>query len=287
MDKFWEISGRYNKSHQPDVDAAWRKFENRIKSEEKGRVVPMWKRTMPWAAAVLAVVAFVFLLQNNFLQKEIIAYSTSQHETMQVDLPDGSTVMLNENSSLSYGSGFGKNNRILELEGEAFFDVTRFEALPFVVTAKHLEVEVLGTSFNVRDYDLEKNAEVEVRSGLVKVSPPGQVNGITLTPGDLAYFDLTNNTLKKFPGSGYNAGGWVEKDLLFTDAPVEEIFEDIERIYNIQLFTDKTSILQCSFDTDFKGEDLNNIFKIFSIAFNCEFKRINADSFEVIGGRCK
>jgi transmembrane sensor len=287
MDKFWEIAGKYNKTHQPDVDAAWRKFEDRIKSEEKGRVVPMWRRPVSWAAVALAVIAFAFLLQNNFVQTEISTFATSESETLQIDLPDGSTVELNENSTLSYETGFGKSNRNLNLQGEAFFDVTRNEAVPFVISTNHVQVEVLGTSFNVRDYETEEQAEVEVRSGLVKVAPPGQSEGITLSKGDLAYYNFSQNTIEKLEGQGYNAGGWIEKDLLFTDAPVAEIFSDIERLYDIQLITENAPILECSFDTEFKGEDLENIFEIFSIAFKCEFKHIDTKSFEVVGGRCK
>ncbi|MCB0661919.1 MAG: FecR domain-containing protein [Saprospiraceae bacterium] len=287
MDKFWEISGKYQKSHQPDVDAAWRKFEDRIKAEQKGKVVPMGRRALPYAAAVLILVAFVFLLQNNFLgNRTEMFYATTNQETKQIELPDGSIVTLNENSTLKVSVDFGTANRSVTLSGEAFFDVTRNENQPFIISADHIKVEVLGTSFNVRDYADEKEAEVEVKSGKVKVSPPNQSKGVLLEKGDLALLDLNAKMLEKKPGEGYNVGGWMEKQLVFIDAPVAQIFEDIQRIYKVNFITDNTNIINCSFDTDFKGEDLSTVFEILEIAFHCKFKQLNASTYEVVGGQC-
>jgi ferric-dicitrate binding protein FerR (iron transport regulator) len=97
------------------------------------------------------------------------------HSNLQ--FPDGTTVVLNENSRISYNADFGKVKREIFLEGEAYFDVARNPEMPLIIHAKNVDIKVLGTYFNVKAYPSDKGVETSLIKGAVEVSSklyPGQ-----------------------------------------------------------------------------------------------------------------
>ena len=97
------------------------------------------------------------------------------HSNLQ--FPDGTSVVLNENSRITYNADFGKVKREIILEGEAYFDVARNPGMPLIIHAKNVDIRVLGTSFNVKAYPSDKGVETSLIKGVVEVSSkvwPGQ-----------------------------------------------------------------------------------------------------------------
>jgi ferric-dicitrate binding protein FerR (iron transport regulator) len=294
MDKFREITGKYNKEVQPDVDAAWNRFQQRLSQEVKSepktqtKVISIWKKPLSWAAVLLALVGSLFIIQNlDSKSTDKIQIVTSDNEIQEISLPDGSTVWLNENSSLEYPSIFNENSRSVQLTGEAFFDVAKNPSAPFTVQTPKIKVEVLGTSFNVDSHSEADKIEVEVASGKVKVQPNSSDKYVELLKGDKAVFDLLQKSLARLTGKATNTGGWKDKTLVFRDVEMAEILKEVSKLYNVEFEFKDSAIIHCSFDTDFHNEDLSTILKTFEVAFGCEIKTTGKSDYKVVGGNCK
>ncbi len=141
--------------------------------QPKHKVITIW-RTMAAAAAIVVLLGFGALYKNQLLnvvnpvhQVEMLS-KAGQHR--QVILPDGTRVWLNPSTSISYPDNFRGAQRLVKLEGEAFFDVKHDADHPFIITSGPIKTVVLGTSFNVKAYPGAATAEVTVVSGKVGVA---------------------------------------------------------------------------------------------------------------------
>jgi ferric-dicitrate binding protein FerR (iron transport regulator) len=176
----WIIAGNCEEKFVPDVDKAWEKFT--VRRDQKKFVRRKVYYSLA-AAAVLIPAAFFFIYSSE--QKSILPSQplAATHETETVvyeeiasmdsmivfSLPDSSKVWLNKNSVLSYPEKFA-SLREVKLTGEAFFEVKRMEAFPFIIYTSNSVTKVLGTSFNLKAYDTS-NVEITVVSGNVEFAP--------------------------------------------------------------------------------------------------------------------
>ena len=179
-----------------DVDLlkhkVWQKMPHQHGTAESQSVAINWS-WLKVAAIFMAVLGISFyLLKNQFIssdelagavEPELIEKVAERGQKLTVKLPDGSMVKLNANSRISYLSNFGNDSRDLQLTGEAFFEVQRDESRPFKIFLGDLEVEVLGTSFNVNAYPDQHAASVAVRTGKVAVSNSAKTMGTVLETG--------------------------------------------------------------------------------------------------------
>lgn len=137
-------------------------------------------RTWAFSGVAVCVVALVCwgIFRTEGEKKEtmnVIFTRRKSHSNLQ--FPDGTSVVLNENSRISYNADFGKVKREIFLEGEAYFDVAKSPGVPLIIHAKNVDIEVLGTSFNVKAYPADKGVETSLIKGAVEVSSrswPGQ-----------------------------------------------------------------------------------------------------------------
>ncbi|HVU58689.1 MAG TPA: FecR domain-containing protein [Puia sp.] len=139
-------------------------------------------RTLVVVTAVAACLAFVVLLAYNVFQENGAGVkapaplasgnfvSTKNGSKSKLQLPDGTQVWLNSGSNISYDNDFGVTTRQVRLTGEAFFDVVKDNARPFVIHTATVDVKVLGTAFNVRSYPEEKVTETSLIRGAVEVT---------------------------------------------------------------------------------------------------------------------
>ncbi len=164
----WDNSNN-PQANEPDVALAWQKFLENRAAANAASSTPMnirkggkWK-LMSAAAAILIVALTGFLFYwNSPVQYESFAQSKA------FTLSDKSIVTLNSVSKLTYARSFNRKERVVNLEGEAFFDVSKNPKKPFVINVNNVAVKVLGTSFNIRS--TSDVTEIVVETGLVKVT---------------------------------------------------------------------------------------------------------------------
>jgi ferric-dicitrate binding protein FerR (iron transport regulator) len=172
-------------------------------------------------------------------------------------LPDGTLVKLNSESTITYPAEFVGDERVVELQGEAFFEVVENEAKPFVVKSRGFETRVLGTSFNIQNYPGEIQ-KVAVLTGLVKVTSdkgkstlvePEQM--LTLK-GSEALFEITAFDYRK-------EIGWKDGILHFENETLKEVFAVLERWYGVDIECNNPELLNDIYDGEFRNETLKNV----------------------------
>jgi len=188
-------------------------------------------------------------------------------------LPDGSSVILQPNSQLTYERRFDKAQRTVYLRGEAFFEVAKNRQRPFLVHANELWTKVLGTSFNIRAYADDKNVTVTVRSGRVAVFTQKEarkrnmnspaLEGTVLKPNQQIVFARREDRLisprriapltfaRKVPA-------FSPASFVFEATPVSTVFAELEKIYGIRITYDKTVLGNCRLTADLTDETLTN-----------------------------
>ena len=162
----------------------------------------------------------------------------------QVMLADGTKVWLNSASRLIYPQSFmGKERRVV-LSGEAFFDVTHDAERPFVVETSRMNVKVLGTRFNVNDYDDNEEVSTTLVNGSVEIVS-GDQQAFRLVPGEQAYGK--ENELEKREVNVRLYTSWIDGKFLFNNTELEEIAKQISRWYDVEIFFSSESVKKVRF----------------------------------------
>src|SRR5690606_5078196 len=159
-------------------------------------------------------------------------------------LPDGTQVKLNSSSSIKYPEQFSEDLREVFLKGEAFFEVKHDQQRPFIVHSGDLKIQVLGTSFNVRDYGDETETRVALVTGKVRIDPQSDTSSsLVLEPAQMAVFNRENRSLQKKPFDFKTEIGWKEGVLIFSNTTLAEAFDKIERWYGVEIKCDDDILL--------------------------------------------
>jgi transmembrane sensor len=237
----------------------WTRLQFRINSTAlpAGNETPM-RRLWVKVAAVAAILV-LGLLTGGILTWYLadirtpggqLVFETPRGEKSLVRLPDGSQVWLNASSRLVYHA-FSKKHREVELNGEAFFRVTKNEQAPFVVKTGDLAVEVLGTEFNVMAYDDFGRREITLVSGQIQVSRGEEQ--VLLRPGQA--LSLKDNQFSIREVNASLASGWVDNKFIFQNVPFSELIRRLENWYDVDIEIDPREIEDINFTGTFKNEE--------------------------------
>ncbi|HEX2967466.1 MAG TPA: FecR domain-containing protein [Bacteroidales bacterium] len=146
-------------------------------------------------------------------------------------LPDGSSVWLNSNSTIKYKINF-KNERKVELTGEAFFDVLKDPKKPFTVNTENLTVKVHGTKFNVASWQNENITEVVLEEGKIELAAKNSDSSFVMKPGELALFNHKERSFRKEVVESNKYVSWTEGKLVFRNDPLDVVGRRLGRWYN-------------------------------------------------------
>ncbi|MCE7058163.1 FecR family protein [Algoriphagus sp. AGSA1] len=172
-------------------------------------------------------------------------------------LPDGSMVMLNSDSEIKYLSSF-ENERVVELIGQAFFEVQKNEELPFTVISGELKTKVLGTSFDVSAYPEESRMHVAVVTGKVLVNTESGVS-TTILPMEASYYDPDTKSLKKDSYDYNHLVGWRHRILKFREESYGHVFDRLSKWYNVSFEFAPEVVLKGKYSGEFQNESLENV----------------------------
>lgn len=211
---------------------AWEMLEEKILANTETKVIGIPQRY--WvtgiAASFILIIGAIFLMPLSNQQ----VFDTASAESNMIMLPSGSAVHLNANSTISYNEENWQEERLVTLQGEAFFEVTKGNR--FVVSTDYGIVEVLGTSFNVRVRN--QRLEVSCKTGKVRVSISESNSSQIITPGQrvVAKAGVVYEPVKIDVGQ---VGNWLNGEYYFEAVLLTEVLEEFERQYSIQLKYDK------------------------------------------------
>jgi transmembrane sensor len=264
-----------------DVESAWNKVRSGINIETP--VIPMipaghvfsGSSFIKIAAAVLILLglgtAALFTFNSDSFSKTIIASTGDNDKNQKVLLSDGSTVTLNHNTELTWKSNFGKQNRKVSLSGEAFFEIAANASKPFIINAGKASIKVVGTSFNVITENADSAVEVFVATGKVILSDNKGNRDMILEPGYVGTMDLynTGKALNQNP----NYMSWKEGKLDYDGQPLEIVFRDLKRVYNMEIKADDPSILTNPWTAPIISQSSDTIIRIICASFNLSYTK--------------
>ncbi|MGV3559299.1 FecR family protein [Larkinella arboricola] len=220
-----------------------------------GRVFPL--PVIQWGAAAIVLLVSGWLLYLYLTGVQTI--QTAYGEQQTVELPDGSVVTLNGNSSLRFSADWGETGqREVWLEGEAFFGVqhTRNHQKFVVHTPDQLAVEVLGTRFNVRNR--RGSTQIVLQEGKVKVTDPAQQT-YTLKPGEQVRYTQTKRQLTPVRANLIRELAWKTPILLFTDQPVSEVLQEIRDSHGLQVELRNPTVGRELFSGSIPADDVKQV----------------------------
>jgi len=210
--------------------------------------------------------------KNNSSEITWITKTATKGVKKIVHLPDGSEIILNSDSKIRYPSNF-ENERTVELQGQAFFEVVKNPDLPFTVQSGELKTTVLGTSFDVSAYPQDQEFHVAVVTGKVKVDTENGVSTI-IVPEEATFYDTKKQSLTKGSFDYNHLIGWKERILKFQEEPYTRVFERLSRWYNVSFDFEDRAIFSGKYSGEFRNESLENVLKgmQYSLGFDFEIK---------------
>lgn len=188
-------------------------------------------------ASIIALIALgsvlFFLRPESDLSQNTIITRCPLGSKSEVTLTDGSKVFLNSGSSLSYPSSFNKKVRKVILNGEGFFEIQKDMKRTFIVETGDIQVKVLGTKFNLKNYETDNYIETTLVEGAIEFS--NNDNRVILKPNENLTYNKINQEFIKKKVDGELFALWKDGKYFFNDEPFWAIARKLERNFNVRI----------------------------------------------------
>ena len=212
---------------------------------------------------IVGVGAYFFGSQQTIAGGQPITMSVMNGQKADIVLSDGTRAYINSDSKIIYDNNYNKKDRILTLEGEAYFEVAKDEKRPFIVKANGINVEALGTSFNVRAHKNDKSVSVILIEGKVKVEADDKEE--ILNPNERLDYNLISKTYEKselHPNADQLL--WRSQELAFYGESLEEICATLTRMYNWKFVFKSEAVKHYTYRGIIKNNSLGNVMDFIS-----------------------
>jgi len=252
-----------------DIDEEWAHFTESIGEDDKVRRLSppgIWLRI---AATVLILVVAGAALYN-YLKADHTVFETAENKTT-ISLPDGSEVILNGYTTLSFDPDFGKENRTIFLEGEAFFNVQHDANKPFIILTDNTKVQVLGTSFNVIAYDSVSEVEVIVETGKVSMQTRDGRENVDLAAGQKGIYSKTKQALITTVNDDVNYRAWSTRHIVFAETDLRSVIETLRRTYHADIRLPANVPETCILTVTFDNQSLESVLKVLERTLNIRY----------------
>lgn len=261
--------------HQVEIE-----LKNKIDAaiNQEAKIIPnffKFSSIYKFAAAAVLIISLglgYFLVNNQsaISKNELALFQTTNGKKQDLVLDDGTKVHLNAGSIFKAPKVFLGTKREVYLEGEAFFEVAKNDEMPFIIISNKLRTQVVGTSFNVKAYPNNKNVEVAVMTGKVKVFD--QVSAVYLTPNQKVIYEKASGKLQKQTVAeiaNYNA--WMNGTMIFEKKSMEEIIKDVSRNYDVEIELVGGNIKKCVLNVRFENDSLETVLRILCIYTDAKY----------------
>lgn len=232
-----------------------------------------WLRNI---AAVLVLGFSSFFVYQQFT-KEVYITKITKEEIDSLLLDDGSKIYLATNTRFSYPQKMNGKTRNVNLQnGEAFFKIAKDPSRPFTVQLNNSKVTVLGTSFNIRN--TLRSVDLSVNSGKVAFEAISGNKPAILTAGMGLNYNISANNIIRFSSVNQNNSYWLNKEMVFVNASLEQVFESLENCFGVKVKLRDTIRFKHKFNADFKNTELPEILEVlratYPIQLNLKDKQI-------------
>lgn len=333
LQNFWDSPQDKNSTSRPEEDLLNAHFEHimlqaeedldeitsneEVLTETKPKsLIVTFTRWLSVAAAITGlVIGANYLLKSK--PESIVAPAKSEvlakpGAKSKIVLPDGTTVWLNSGSKLTYSDNFRDSVRAVELDGEAFFNVTKDAKHPFIVHTSGIDIRVLGTAFNVKSYSSEATIEATLIRGLIEVVKKDEPKSpkIILRPHEKLIFNKEEHTILKSSGIDANEiitkkielapqeisitplpknrpdtalaeTSWVYNKLIFEGNTFSELAVKMERWFNVHIILKDRKVSEYRFRGVFENENIEQALKALQLTASFKYK-INGNEIEIL-----
>jgi len=252
------------------------KVERKKRTYRKNRFwgeISPYQRVFRYAAVFIAAAGLSIYFASSYIssnskhtESEFRHIIVNHGERITINLTDGTFVTIDAGSELKYPAEFG-NTRDVYLKGEAYFRVAHNRNIPFRVFAKKARIKVIGTEFNVRAWKENSDVTVTVKDGKVALgsSQERNINEVTLASGEQSVLSKQGKLLKPAKVNADEYTKWMQNEIHFQDASLNEILAQLERWYDFR-FEVVDSIMQIDhLDVHLKRTNVDNVIELLSI----------------------
>ncbi len=239
LQKIWENSDS-SSDITWDSEKAWQKFIEKKPTTQRANSTGR-TRTLRWSVAallILAIGASVFLWNGN----KTMDCAFDKNGNNQLVLTDGSKIYLNEGASLTVHS-FKRKTRKVDLKGEAYFEVSPDPKKPFIVKAGGTVTEVVGTAFNIDQFEDQTSIFVANGKVIFRSQKKDDV-AVALTSGEAAVFQ--NEKIQAIANPSPNMHAWHSKELRFKSMTLGAIIDDVSHYFNYEITFENEEIKNCA-----------------------------------------
>ena len=256
---------------------------------KKGNVFSLRRRdwlgyTMKAAAAILVMItASLFsIAHQEYVADQIgepkpVVFQTGDEENRNITLGDGTEIRLNSNSEIIVSRDFMEGKREVTLTGEAYFDVEHNPERPFIIHSHQSSVEVLGTAFNVRSIENQKNVQVAVVEGQValrgaKKGTDSKELSAILSKNQYGYLDLENRVLNVDDIAVDNYLAWKSGRFQFEDLSMKQVCTQLSRIYSIECSFSANEIEDLTLTASFTNESIEKTLEVIAMSLELDYE---------------
>jgi len=284
MKAIWAISGLATQEGDAEKTTLGRaRFDRRLRQRSARR---LRINILKYAACVALLVSTTWFITSNYIQneqkKQYTEINVPKGQRVNMTLPDGTSVWLSPQSKIKIPNGFNRKSRMVELNGEGYFEVTKNAKKPFIVKTQQFNVQVLGTRFNVFAYAAEKNKfETCLVEGRVLVYNKDNENEkVYLNPHEKV--TLVNNRMV-VSGSNFDNEEYLKSGIFsFRSKPFEEILNYLTLWYNIQFeFTGNVRLDERISGKIRLSEEVDNILIALQAVYHFKFRKTDEEHYEI------
>lgn len=258
---------------RPGRERKLERLHEAMRRDERFRIRRVWRNVAAVAAVLLFVAGTNYIVMKDYLRTKVQTnIVTSAHDKGEYILPDGTQIWLNAGSVLRYYGDLKGRRRVVELSGEGFFKVRHDENRPFILQMNDMNIEVLGTEFDVINYEEFATTEAILCSGSIRAYGGRLPAPVTLKPGDRLVFDRKSGRASRSVVSTQNYSQWMGGSLSFDDTPLGDILTNLERWYAVEIDApdEWAQRVRMSFKLD-RNENISEILKAMSLVVEMDY----------------
>lgn len=277
---FFEIKAMYDAglplSTPWETSESWERLLNKKKNSQSRRF-NLWYQISTYAAVALLAVAISSMYFLFFHEEDNSLYSKyiggDGLEADVVELPDGTHISLGSKTTFHYDKDYGKDKRIVYLEGEAYFDVAKQKDKPFIVKTKEQDIEALGTKFNVMAYPLDSLVVTTLSEGSVRLTSLNMAHSTILKPDQQLIYN--RNTKKSYlqDVDAQQYSSWTSGYYYFPQQSLQAILDRLSHVYGIQFTVNSEALNKRTFTgTFYRGQSIKDIMDIINLSIPIRYK---------------
>ena len=277
---FFEIKAMYDAglplSTPLETSESWGRLLNKKKNSQSRRF-NLWYQISTYAAVALLAVAISSMYFLFFHEEDNSLYSKyiggDGLEADVVELPDGTHISLGSKTTFHYDKDYGKDKRIVYLEGEAYFDVAKQKDKPFIVKTKEQDIEALGTKFNVMAYPLDSLVITTLLEGSVQLKTMNFPERTIMRPNQQLIYNRNTKQASLFHVNARPFTSWTTGYYYFYEQSLKAILDRLSHVYGMQFTVNSEILNQRTFTgTFYRGQSIKDIMEIVNLSIPIKYK---------------